>query len=271
MRHTAGHARSRSVLVLLALGLTACSGGEPHTLVEAGQASESVTEPAPTTTTASTTTSTTTTTPSVPVTAAPTPAVASAAPSPKPDYPNPPLESGVVPNGYGGYGGTRTVASGTTTAALSLYPREAYAGEMTQVGVEVGFIGGIRSIQIDFGDGVVVDGVYSSNWACNGDPGNKTTSAGGGHHFYAQPGTYTVRAIVTAFNCPPGGASEMPAWMVHPTLADGTINPDFLALPPVGPEYVTIATITAVSRPDRVPIPPPTTPPANCPPQAGGC
>ncbi len=271
MRQTAGTV-GRGLAMVLLIALTACSVDDPQNLVAAGESTEAVDEPTTTITTSTSTTTTITTAPPVPETTPPAPPVPPVPPvtSPPPTVPNPPLEPGMEPNGYGGYGGTRTVTSGTTIVALSLYPRESYAGQMTQVGVEVRFVGGMRSIRIDYGDGTFYDGVYFPEWSCNGVPGAKTTSAGGGHHFYAQPGSYQVTATVTSFNCSPDGGSESPPSM-FPTLPDGTMNPEFLAHPHVGVESVTVAAITAISRPDRVPVPPPLTPPANCPPQAGGC
>ncbi len=272
----------KCVLVALALalglaGLTGCSDDGPRTLVAAGEDAEPVGEPMPTTTSTPATSVTTTIQPAPPSTAptASTAAPAPAVPQPStPPSPPPELEPGVEPWGYGGVGGSKVVTSGSTTVSMTMMPRDHFAGEMVQVGAEVRFVGGMRSIRIDYGDGTIYEGNRGPNWYCNLLMEPKTTSAGGGHHFYARPGTYTVRVIVTTVDCMRPGISNLPPGWTRPTLPDGTFagpEPIFVPFDPVGNEQVTTVGMTQISRPEARPRPGPAPVPENCPPQAGGC
>ena len=163
--------------------------------------------------------------------------------------------------GYGGYGGLKSVTSGSTTIDLTVYPREQYAGDVTQLTAGVKFVGGVRSFRIDFGDGTVMEAFRYPQWDCQGTTDPKTTGDGKPDHVYARPGRYTVTATVTTFDCTPGPAMPWPA--------DAPFPPP---IPPVpANEQTTTVSMTAIARSDLRPVSPPPTPPADCPPEAGGC
>ncbi len=271
-RAATGRRCAVAALVLALSGLTACSDDPSRTLVAAGEDAEAVGEPIPTTTTSTSTPTVTSTTkpttavtttdgPSAPPAASvPAPAVRQAAPLPRPA---PQLEPGVEPSGYGDYGGSKTVRSGSTTLTLTLYPIEAYAGMETQVRAEVQFVGGVTAFRIDFGDGTFVDGYPYPTWLCNGNMEPKTTSAADAQHVYAQPGAYTVTAVVTTGDCGPTPTV--------PGVPVATFPPHIYPRPVSGVAQTTTVSMTAIARPDRVPPPGPAPVPENCPPQAGGC
>jgi hypothetical protein len=266
MGRVAGGRRCALAALLLALaGLTACSDDHPRNLVAAGEEAEAVGEPNPTTTTStgvttSTTSVITTTPPAPPSTAAPAPAVRQA---PTPPRPAPQQEPGAEPWGYGDYGGSKTVRSGATTLTLTLYPIEAYAGQETQVRAEVQFVGGVTAFRIDFGDGTFVDGYPYPAWLCDGNMGSKMTSAADAQHLYAQPGRYTVTAVVTTGDCGPTPTV--------PGVPVATFPPHIYPRPVSGVAQTTTVSMTAIALPDRVPAPGPAPVIADCPPQAGGC
>ena len=271
MRRVAG---TRCVLAALALalaGLTACTDDQPHTLVAAGAGAESVGEPIPTTSTSTSVTTTsmpvanmisTVAAPSAASTATATPAP-TAPPVTPPVFLQPPLEPGVEPWGYGDYGGSKTVTSGSTTVTMSVYPRSQYAGQVTDLRATVQFVGGVTSFHIDFGDGTVSEGYQYPTWLCDGNMAPKTTGAAEPEHVYAQPGRYTVTATVTTADCSPTPTV--------PGVPVATFPAHIYPRPVSGPVQTTTVTMTAISRPDRLPAPGPAPVIADCPPQAGGC
>jgi hypothetical protein len=283
MRRVAGGSGRGAVFVTLALiGLTGCSAAGSHTLRAAGADSETVAE-APASTSTTTTTvpaaATTPTTVSLPGEArtAPTPEPATAAVAvtvagPPPTAPNPPLEPGVEPDGYGGQGGSRTVTSGTTTVKLSVYPREAYAGEITQISVDVTFVGAVQRIRLDSGDGTFLEPWPSPAWSCDNTAGPKTTGAGMAAFVYARPGRYQVTATVTTAAC--DVTSPVQAGWTQLTTPEGYPNgpphPNYI-VGHVGNDDVVTVAMTAIARSDRPPPPDPQPPVENCPPEAGGC
>jgi hypothetical protein len=116
----------------------------------------------------------------------------------------------VAPWGVSGYGGEATVTAANATVVLRVYPREQYAGEMVQVGVEVTTTDAVRSVKIDMGNGTVYDALPVRGWTCSREP--RMVSAGAPHHVYPAPGDYRIRAIVTIVPCnvPIPGPPELP-------------------------------------------------------------
>jgi hypothetical protein len=156
--------------------------------------------PGPTTTTRPVSPPTTVRRPTTATTppAATTPPVAPYAPGPPPP--------GVLPDGYGGYGGVTTTSTGGTTVTLHVYAREQYLGEQVQVRAEASTAGIVTSIRFDFGDGHVVAEAPLPNWYCSTQVRDAPAAA---NYVYPAPGRYTVAVIVTVAPCtfmpgPPG-------------------------------------------------------------------
>ena len=157
-------------------------------------------------------------------------------------YAPPPPEPGVAPWGVSGYGGEATVTAHDTTVVLRVYPREQYAGEMFQIGVEVTTTEAVRSVKVDMGNGTVVD-LAARGWTCSREP--RRVSAGAPHYRYPTPGDYRIRALVTVVPCnvPIAGPPELPPAAPSPFEKDVVVVEAGMAVeqrpdrppPPVGP------------------------------------
>jgi hypothetical protein len=169
----------------------------------------------PTSTTVRRTTTTTVARPAPSATrppATPTPPIPGYSPAPPP--------AGVVPDGYGGYGGLATTTADGATIELSVYPREQYFGEPVQVRVEVTTTEWV-AVTIDMGNGTSFENAAARSGTCSGESG----TAGGGAPFYVYPapGQYRIRAIVTLMPCllipgPPGSPAGAPSPFDHHTV-----------------------------------------------------
>ena len=153
--------------------------------------------------------------------------------------------------GPGRRGRRRATTAGPTTVSLSAYPSEPGPGEEILVDVEVGFVGGVKSIHIDYGDGTTFEAVRRPEWYCNGFLGPKD-SVVGELHAYAEAGTYRMTAVVTTVDCTGEGAPRLPAGWNRPTRRDGSParpQPLFPQVEAVGVEQVTTVTLTVTARP----------------------
>ena len=169
-----------------------------------------------------------------------------------------PLPAGAVPWGTGGNGASRTVTNGPDTVTLNVYPYDLSVDSYLQSSVDIAFVGGIKSVRFDYGDGTsaVHNGVdYGlSGWPCE-DPitAPKTSGDSAGPHTYARAGTYRVTVTVTTVDC---RGDMLPPWEIPGfpnTFPDGT--PVAKRMPPVGNERVTTVSLDVVQRPDRYPLP----------------
>lgn len=253
-----GTLRRCAVPLVLLLG-AACGDAGPapdRVLSAAGAVGEEAPAPVPTTSTTIPTpvapTTMTTTTRAAPVattattarrtrtTRAPvtaTPSIAGYSPAPPPP--------GVLPDGYGGYGGVTSRSAGGVTVELAVYAREQYFGEMTQVGVQVAHPENvaISSVKIDFGNGHVVPSTPLASWTC----GSTQDASAGSNYVYPEPGTFRITATATFVTC-----------MGVPGMLIGPYNP-----PPTGlvgpwfpqPHEAVSAGMDVLQRPDRPPRP----------------
>ncbi len=80
------------------------------------------------------------------------------------------MPAGAAPGGTGGLGASKTVTNGPDTVTLNVYPYDLSVDSGLQTSVEITFVGGIKSVRFDYGDGtsVVHNGVeYGlSGWQC---------------------------------------------------------------------------------------------------------
>ena len=212
----------------------------------------------PATTTSTSVTPATTRAPQA-TTVAPSPAARQSAPAgPSVPFPTAPLPAGAQPIGLYGMGAAKTATNGPDTVTMRVYPYDLSVDSFLQLSMEMAFVGGVKSVRFDYGDGISV--VHTSDsggapaWSCE-DPitAVKASSDSAPYHEYAQAGTYRVTVTVTTVDC---RGFMLPPWEVPGlpmTLPDGT--PVAKRMPPVGQERVTTVGMDVVQRPDRYPLP----------------
>ena len=173
-------------------------------------------------------------------------------------FPTAPLPAGAEPFGLYGMGAAKTVTNGPDTVTMRVYPYDLSVDSMLQLSMEMSFVGGVKSVRFDYGDGTSAVHTADSGglpaWWCE-DPitALKGSSGGAPAHNYAQAGTYRVTVTVTTVDC---RGFMLPPWEVPGlpmTLPDGT--PVAKRMPAVGQERVTSVSMDIVQRPDRYPLP----------------
>lgn len=121
-----------------------------------------------------------------------------------------------MPFGLYGMGAAKTVSSGPDTVTMRVYPYDLSVDSTLQLSMEMAFVGGVKSVRFDYGDGTST--VHTSDsggipaWSCE-DPINalKASSGGAPAHDYTQAGTYRVTVTVTTVDC---RGSMLPPWEV---------------------------------------------------------
>jgi hypothetical protein len=157
-----------------------------------------------------------------------------------------------------GMGAAKTVTNGPDGVTMRVYPYDLSLGSTLQLSTEMAFVGGVKSVRFDYGDGNSVvhtsDSGGSPAWWCE-DPitAVKASSHGAPSHNYARAGTYRVTVTLTTVDC---RGFMLPPWEVPGlpmTFPDGT--PVAKRIGPVGQERVTTVSMDVVQRPDRYPLP----------------